>query len=80
MNPKTNETLGPHKEGELLVKSSAITSNHHGSGSSSRLEEEEWFKTGYIMMYDENCFFYYIRNISSDGQLLGTNEKNTAGM
>ncbi|KAF5290671.1 hypothetical protein FQR65_LT01961 [Abscondita terminalis] len=59
----TEQTLGPNQKGELRVKSDGLLSEYYKLGSIDAFDEEGWFKTGDMVYFDEDFYFYYVERI-----------------
>ncbi|KAF5287355.1 hypothetical protein FQA39_LY15958 [Lamprigera yunnana] len=62
---ETRETLGPCKAGELLVKTNAVFSKYYNEDSSYAWDDNGWFKTGDVVYYDNDYYFYYVDRIKA---------------
>lgn len=63
VDPDTEEILGPNEEGELRVKSLSIMNGYYNRDSTNRYDSEGWFRTGDVVRYDDNCFFYVVDRV-----------------
>lgn len=60
VDPETEAVLGPNEPGELRVKSKTIMNGYYNRDFSNRYDKEGWFRTGDIVKYDENGYFYVV--------------------
>lgn len=63
VDPETGASLGPNQTGELRVKSDFLMSGYHNMDSSDCFDENGWFKTGDLMYYDDDEYFYHVDRI-----------------
>ncbi|KAF5290674.1 hypothetical protein FQR65_LT01964 [Abscondita terminalis] len=56
----TDEVLGPYKKGELRVKTNNLLTGYYDSNRNNLFDADGWYKTGDIMYYDEDYYFYYV--------------------
>nr|XP_022910027.1 4-coumarate--CoA ligase 1-like [Onthophagus taurus] len=59
----TGETLGPNKPGHLLVKTKFEMNGYFKTDSSHIYDENGWLKTGDVLYYDDDYFFYFVDRI-----------------
>jgi fatty-acyl-CoA synthase len=57
-----NQPLGPHEEGELVLKGPSICSGYFGDpeASAAVIDDEGWFHTGDIVRHDDEWYFYVV--------------------
>ncbi|KAJ8919701.1 hypothetical protein NQ315_006229 [Exocentrus adspersus] len=60
VDPETEAVLGPNEPGELRVKSKTIMNGYYNRDFSNRYDKDKWFRTGDMVKYDENCYFYVV--------------------
>ncbi|CAG9816375.1 unnamed protein product [Phaedon cochleariae] len=60
VDPETEEILGPNRPGELRVKSITIMNGYYNKDFSNRYDQDGWFRTGDVIKYDEDCYFYVV--------------------
>lgn len=60
VDPETEEILGPNQPGELRVKAKTVMNGYYNRDFSNRYDKDNWFRTGDVVMYDENCYFYVV--------------------
>ncbi|KAJ8982152.1 hypothetical protein NQ317_011298 [Molorchus minor] len=60
VDPDTETVLGPNEPGELRVKSKTIMNGYYKRDCSNRYDKDGWFRTGDVVKYDENCYFYIV--------------------
>lgn len=63
VDPDTEEIRGPNEEGELRVKGLSIMNGYYNRDCSNRYDKDGWFRTGDVVRYDENCFFYVVDRV-----------------
>lgn len=58
----TQEILGPHKSGELLVKGPQVMLGYLNNevATLETLDEDGWLHTGDVAYYDEDNYFYIV--------------------
>ncbi|KAG5879177.1 hypothetical protein JTB14_037435 [Gonioctena quinquepunctata] len=56
----TGEILGPNQPGELRIRGISVMNGYYNRDFSNRFDEEGWFRTGDVVTYDENCYFYVV--------------------
>nr|CAH7737271.1 unnamed protein product [Callosobruchus chinensis] len=62
VDPETGKSLGPNQQGEFRVKKKTMMNGYYNLDSSNEFDEDEFFRTGDILYYDEDyCFFYVER-------------------
>ncbi|KAK4872972.1 hypothetical protein RN001_015001 [Aquatica leii] len=61
----TEEILGPYQKGELRIKMKKMFSSYHNSDASEQFDSDGWFKTGDIMYYDEDYYFYCVEKLKT---------------
>lgn len=61
MNPDTEEILGPNQEGELRCKSVGLFKKYYENpkATAEAFDKDGFLKTGDIVYYDEDLYFYY---------------------
>ncbi|KAF5272656.1 hypothetical protein FQA39_LY07683 [Lamprigera yunnana] len=59
----TEQTLGFYRTGELRIKCKHLLSGYHNRDSSDAWDSDGWFKTGDLVYYDEDYYFYYVERI-----------------
>jgi fatty-acyl-CoA synthase len=62
---EANNPLGPHREGELVLKGPSRCSGYYNNPEASAevLDEDGWFHTGDIVRYDEEWYFYVVDRV-----------------
>ncbi|XP_018575536.1 4-coumarate--CoA ligase 1 [Anoplophora glabripennis] len=60
VDPETETVLGPNEPGELRVKSKTVMNGYYNRDFSNRYDKDGWFRTGDIVKYDENGYFYVV--------------------
>ncbi|CAG9855969.1 unnamed protein product [Phyllotreta striolata] len=60
VDPETEEILGPNCPGELRVKSKTVMNGYYNRDFSNRYDKDGWFRTGDVVQYDEDCYFYVV--------------------
>ncbi|KAF2890250.1 hypothetical protein ILUMI_15923, partial [Ignelater luminosus] len=63
VDPETEETLGPNQRGELRVKTPFALNGYYNLDSSGIWDANGWLKTGDIVYYDEDEYFYVVDRI-----------------
>lgn len=60
VDPATKKTLGPHEEGELMIKGPQVMMGYLDDPDRTRecLDENGWLNTGDMAKYDQDGFFY----------------------
>ncbi|KAK4872971.1 hypothetical protein RN001_015000 [Aquatica leii] len=61
----TEEILGPYQKGELRIKMKKMFSAYHNSDASEQFDSDGWYKTGDIMYYDEDYYFYFVEKLKT---------------
>nr|XP_022908145.1 4-coumarate--CoA ligase 1-like [Onthophagus taurus] len=56
----TGKPLGPNQPGELYVKSKTNTPGYYGEDKFDRYDDDGFLKTGDILYYDEDKWFYFV--------------------
>ncbi|KAK4872967.1 hypothetical protein RN001_014996 [Aquatica leii] len=59
----TEEILGPYQQGELRVKMKNLFFTYHNGDALEEFDSDGWFKTGDIMYYDEDYYFYFVERL-----------------
>ncbi|XP_049819052.1 luciferin 4-monooxygenase isoform X2 [Aethina tumida] len=59
----TEETLGPNQKGELRYKTKYAMNGYYNLDSSSAYDNNGWLKSGDIVIYDENQYFYVVDRV-----------------
>ncbi|KAK4872851.1 hypothetical protein RN001_014880 [Aquatica leii] len=59
----TKKVLGPNQEGELVVKTKNVLTEYYKFGTMDAFDSEGWFRTGDIMYYDEDYYFYFVERL-----------------
>lgn len=59
---KTNETCGPHKSGELLVRGPQVMQGYlnNEKATAETLDNDGWLHTGDVAYYDDEHYFYIV--------------------
>ncbi|CAH0545841.1 unnamed protein product [Brassicogethes aeneus] len=60
---ETDTLCGPFERGELCVKSKNTMNGYHNADSSETFDSDGWLKTGDIVYYDDEFFFYVVDRI-----------------
>lgn len=60
VDSETDEILGPNQPGELRVKSKTVMNSYYKRDCSNRWDKDGWFRTGDVVQYDEDCYFYVV--------------------
>lgn len=60
MDPETEEILGPNQKGELRMKSDYLFNGYYKQDSSDCWDKNGWYKTGDVVYYDEDKWFYHV--------------------
>ncbi|CAH1974632.1 unnamed protein product [Acanthoscelides obtectus] len=60
VDPNTDEILGPNREGELRVKSKTVMNGYYNRSCANRYDKDGWFRTGDVVKYDDNFYFYVV--------------------
>lgn len=63
VDPETEELCGPNRSGELRLKSPMVMNGYFGRDSSDSFDDDGWLKTGDVVYYDEDSFFYIVDRI-----------------
>lgn len=63
VNPETEETLGPNRIGELRLKTEFLMNGYHNMETRDCYDNNGWYKTGDLMYYDNDEYFYHIDRI-----------------
>ncbi|KAJ8919720.1 hypothetical protein NQ315_006248 [Exocentrus adspersus] len=63
VNLETEEACGANESGELRLKTPMIMNGYFGRDSSESFDAEGWLKTGDVVYYDEDGFFYVVDRI-----------------
>ena len=60
VDPQTNQSLGPRRSGELMIKGPQVMMGYlnDAATTSECLGTDGWLKTGDVAEYDEDGFFY----------------------
>eukprot|EP01083_Nonionella_stella_P027091 74522_1 len=60
INPETNETLGPNEPGELCIKGPQVMMGYLNDAEKTAecLGDDGWLRTGDVVHYDEDGFFF----------------------
>ncbi|KAK4873113.1 hypothetical protein RN001_015142 [Aquatica leii] len=59
----TEEVLGPYEKGELRIKTKNVFTKYYKIDSTDAFDSDGWFKTGDLMYYDEDFYFYYVERL-----------------
>ncbi|KAK4872968.1 hypothetical protein RN001_014997 [Aquatica leii] len=59
----TEEILGPNQQGELRIKMKNLFFTYHNGDALEEFDSDGWFKTGDIMYYDEDYYFYFVERL-----------------
>ncbi|KAF5290673.1 hypothetical protein FQR65_LT01963 [Abscondita terminalis] len=59
----TDEVLGPYQKGELRVKTKSLLSGYYNNNRNNFIDVDEWYKTGDVMYYDNDYYFYYVERL-----------------
>ncbi|KAF5290669.1 hypothetical protein FQR65_LT01959 [Abscondita terminalis] len=59
----TDEVLGPYQKGELKVKTKNVVSSSCNSFINGSIDDDGWFKTGDVLYYDDDFYFYYVERL-----------------
>lgn len=57
---ETEETLGFNQKGELRVLTKSVMNGYYNMDSSSSFDASGWLKTGDVVYYDEDFYFYVV--------------------
>lgn len=60
---ESGEILGPNKPGELYIKTTYLMNGYYKMDSSSCFDDEGFLKTGDVVYYDEEFFFYHVDRV-----------------
>nr|CAH7743720.1 unnamed protein product [Callosobruchus chinensis] len=60
VDPETDQILGPNQEGELRVKSKTVMNGYYNRSCANRYDKDGWFRTGDVVRYDDNLYFYVV--------------------
>ncbi|XP_077296618.1 luciferin 4-monooxygenase-like [Arctopsyche grandis] len=62
---ETGKTLGPNQPGEFRIKCSHMFMGYYNNpeATAAAFDEDNWFKTGDLMYYDEEEYFYMLDRI-----------------
>uniref|UniRef100_A0A915J912 Uncharacterized protein n=1 Tax=Romanomermis culicivorax TaxID=13658 RepID=A0A915J912_ROMCU len=65
VDPETNETVGPNKRGQLMIKGLNVCKGYlyNVEATKEAINDEGWLQTGDIGYYDEDGFFYIVDRI-----------------
>lgn len=55
----TGKSLGPNQVGELRLKTRCLFNGYYKRDHSETLDADGWFKTGDLMYYDDDGYFYF---------------------
>ncbi|XP_019875437.2 luciferin 4-monooxygenase-like [Aethina tumida] len=59
----TEQILGPNQKGELRYKTKYAMNGYHNLDSSIAYDKDGWLKSGDIVIYDENQYFYIVDRV-----------------
>ncbi|KAK4872973.1 hypothetical protein RN001_015002 [Aquatica leii] len=59
----TEDILGPYQKGELRIMTKAMFSAYYYTDAADEFDSEGWFKTGDILYYDEDYYFYFVERL-----------------
>ena len=64
VNTKTSETAGPGQEGELFIKGPHVMRGYYKNDEATKEAfENDWFKTGDVVYYDSEGWWYIVDRI-----------------